>query len=227
MKNLLSALLCCISFSAAAGIQVDATRVIYNGSAQSASLNIHNDKADTYMVQTWLDQGDASKTPQDIPLQVIPPVLKLAGNKEAVLRFIYSGKGLPQDRESLFWVNVQEIPPTSNKENVLQIAVRTRIKLFYRPDGLNTSLEKQAAALKWHRQGNQLTVENSGPFNITLGTITLTSSNGKKQTINADMIKPFDRATINLPAGTENGSRLSFSYINDYGGNSEVKDISL
>ncbi|CCG88399.1 fimbrial biogenesis chaperone [Erwinia piriflorinigrans] len=227
MKKLLSAVLCCFSLSAAAGIQVDATRVIYHGNAQSASLNIHNDKPETYMVQTWLDQGDATKTPQDIPVQVIPPVLKLAGNKEAVLRFIYSGKGLPQDRESLFWVNVQEIPPTSSKENVLQIAVRTRIKLFYRPDGLNTTLEKQAEALKWHRQGNQLIVENSGPLNITLGTVTLTSGSGKKQTIDADMIKPFDHATMTLPAGTENGSRIGFSYINDYGGNSQVNNISL
>lgn len=227
MKKLLAAALCCFSLNAFAGIQVDETRVIYNSSANSASLDIRNDQPETYMVQTWMDRGDASKTPKDIPIQVVPPVLKLAGNKEAVLRFIYSGNGLPQDRESVFWINVQEIPPAPKQENVLQIAVRTRIKLFFRPAGLNTTLEQQAKALQWHRQGNRLVVDNKGPYHVTLGTITLKNSAGKDQVINADMVKPFDSATITLPAGTEGARKLAFTYINDFGGNSQIKDISL
>lgn len=227
MKKLLAAALCCVSLSAAAGIQVDATRVIYNGDTKSASLDIHNDQNDTYMVQTWLDHGDATKMPKDIPIQVVPPVLKLAGKKEAVLRFIYSGNGLPQDRESVFWVNVQEIPPAPKEENVLQIAVRTRIKLFYRPAGLNTTLQQQAEALKWHRQGSQLVVDNPGPLNVTLGTITIKNSAGKEEKINAEMVKAFSNATIKLPAGTENSKQFTFTFINDFGGNTQVKDIRL
>ncbi|WP_227550703.1 fimbria/pilus periplasmic chaperone, partial [Klebsiella quasipneumoniae] len=34
---------------------------------------------------------------------------------------------LPADRESLFYFNVREIPPKSNKANTLQIALQTRI----------------------------------------------------------------------------------------------------
>ncbi|WP_162873694.1 fimbrial biogenesis chaperone, partial [Klebsiella pneumoniae] len=63
--------------------------------------------------------------------------------KTAVLRFIYSGNGLPQDKETLLWINVQEIPPAPKQENVLQVAVRTRIKLFYRPVALKTTLDEQ------------------------------------------------------------------------------------
>jgi len=37
---------------------------------------------------------------------------------------------LPQDRESLFYFNLREIPPRSEKANVLQIALQTKIKLF-------------------------------------------------------------------------------------------------
>lgn len=40
---------------------------------------------------------------------------------------------LPQDRESLFYFNLREIPPKSSKPNTLQLALQTRIKLFYRP----------------------------------------------------------------------------------------------
>lgn len=227
MRKLLAATLCCYSLTAFAGIQVDQTRVIYNGGVKSASLDIHNDQPETYMVQTWLDRGDSSKMPKDIPIQVIPPVLKLAGNKEAVLRFIYSGNGLPQDRESVFWVNVQEIPPSAKGENVLQIAIRTRVKLFYRPDGLNTTLQQQAEKLKWHREGSKLVVENNGPLNVTLGVVKVKNAAGKTQDINGDMIKAFDRSTVTLPAGAEKLSQFSFTFINEYGGNTEIKDVRL
>lgn len=43
---------------------------------------------------------------------------------------------LPSDRESLFYYNVREIPPKSGKANTLQIALQTRIKLFWRPKAL-------------------------------------------------------------------------------------------
>lgn len=119
MKKFLSYILFAFSIHAFAGIQVNTTRVIYNSTNKSASLSISNDSDDTYMVQTWLNTGDASQMPKNLPIVVTPPILKLATPKEAILRFIYSGSGLPQDKESLFWVNVQEIPPTSKQENVL------------------------------------------------------------------------------------------------------------
>ncbi|WP_180821372.1 fimbria/pilus periplasmic chaperone, partial [Vibrio parahaemolyticus] len=43
---------------------------------------------------------------------------------------------LPQDRESVYYFNLREIPPRSKEANVLQIALQTRIKLFYRPKAL-------------------------------------------------------------------------------------------
>ncbi|MEX6226452.1 fimbria/pilus periplasmic chaperone [Providencia hangzhouensis] len=33
---------------------------------------------------------------------------------------------LPQDRESLFYFNLREVPPKSDKDNVLQIALQTQ-----------------------------------------------------------------------------------------------------
>lgn len=43
---------------------------------------------------------------------------------------------LPADRESVFYLNVREIPPAVEKSNVLQIALQTKIKLFYRPKAI-------------------------------------------------------------------------------------------
>jgi P pilus assembly chaperone PapD len=42
---------------------------------------------------------------------------------------------LPQDRETLFWMNVKAIPSMdkSKLDNTLQLAIISRIKLYYRP----------------------------------------------------------------------------------------------
>ncbi|HGM5287577.1 TPA: molecular chaperone [Serratia liquefaciens] len=226
MKKVLSCILFAFSVNAFAGIQVDSTRVIYNSGSKSASLSISNDSDDTYMVQTWLDTGDSSQMPKNLPIVVTPPILKLAAKKDAILRFIYSGSGLPQDRESLLWVNVQEIPPTPKQDNVLQVAIRTRIKLFYRPEALKANLQQQAEALKWQRQGSNLVVTNNGPLFVTLGVLTL-QSGGKSWKVNADMVKPQDSLRIALPQGAQSANSMSFTYINDYGGHTEIKNVAL
>uniref|UniRef100_UPI00203C9232 fimbrial biogenesis chaperone n=1 Tax=Enterobacter hormaechei TaxID=158836 RepID=UPI00203C9232 len=65
------------------------------------------------------------------------PLFRMDAGKTNALRIIYNGAPLPQDRESLFWINVKTIPSSSREDiNKLQIAVNTRIKLFYRPSNL-------------------------------------------------------------------------------------------
>lgn len=220
-----SLLMC--SMSAFAGVQVEATRVVYSSNQQSSSLSIKNDSDDTYMVQTWLDTGDSTQNPKGLPIVVTPPILKLAGKKEAVLRFIYSGQGLAQDKESVFWINVQEIPPAPKQENVLQVAIRTRVKLFYRPAALKIDLQKQAQALTWRRLGNELEVINGGSAHVTLGVLNFISGAQTACSFNGDMVSPQSSLRIAIPPTCTPTRELSFSYINDYGGHTEINGIRL
>lgn len=56
---------------------------------------------------------------------------------------MYTGEALPNDRESIFWLNILDIsakPKFENKNNLnvnsnyLQLPIHSRIKLFYRPE---------------------------------------------------------------------------------------------
>ncbi|WP_251677901.1 fimbria/pilus periplasmic chaperone [Escherichia coli] len=62
-----------------------------------------------------------------------PPINRVDPGKGQTLRVTFTDLPLPTDRESVFWLNVLEIPtryePKSN-DNYLQVAFRTRIKLF-------------------------------------------------------------------------------------------------
>lgn len=213
---------------ARAAVHVQATRVVYSGDDASASVALRNNSTLPYLVQTWLDTGDASSMPENLPMTLTPPLMRLAPGEEAVVRAIYSGSGLPQDKESLFWINIQEIPPASSATNALQIAIRTRIKLFYRPSQLKMSLDEAARSLKWHMDGPSLIIRNPSPLHITFAYIQNRQA-GKAEAASAiDMIKPGE--TLAVPArGLDLGKsgQLAFGYINDYGGVSEVKDALL
>lgn len=116
-----------------AGVVIGGTRVVYlsNNSDKSISVFSKEEKI-PYLIQAWVDpfnKDDKNKA----PFTVIPPVSRLEPAQEKVLRIIHTkGVSLPEDRESVFWLNIKNIPPSaSNKaENSLEIAVKTRIKLF-------------------------------------------------------------------------------------------------
>ncbi len=66
-----------------------------------------------------------------------PPLFAMKGKKENTLRILdATNNQLPQDRESLFWMNVKAIPSMDKSkltENTLQLAIISRIKLYHRP----------------------------------------------------------------------------------------------
>lgn len=221
MKKLfIFALLQLFSVSSFAAIQLEATRVIYNSNSSSASLSLNNGSDQNYMLQSWLE-NENPRNNAAIPMQVIPPIMRIDAGKEATLRFIYSGHGLPTNRESLFWINLQEIPPSAKDSNTLQIAVHSRLKLFYRPQGLNTTLDKEVQKLVWRQSGNKLSVTNNGPMYVSLNRLHL----GSGRDIYLDMVAPDSTEQFTLPANTQVGSAVSFSYVNDFGGTSEVKNF--
>lgn len=223
-KFIFFVLLQLFSVSSFAAIQLEATRVIYNSGSSSASLSLKNESDQNYMLQSWLENEDRSSN-APIPMQVIPPIMRIDAGKEATLRFIYAGHGLPTNRESLFWINLQEIPPEAKDPNVLQIAVHSRLKLFYRPQGLNTTLDKEVQKLIWTQNGNKLTVTNNGPMYISLNRLHLNKESA--QDIYLDMVSPFSTRAFTLPANTQLGSTVSFSYVNDYGGTTEVNNFPV
>jgi fimbrial chaperone protein len=66
-----------------------------------------------------------------------PAAVRHAGKKENTLRILdATNDQLPQDRETLFWMNVKAIPSMDKSklsDNTLQLAIISRIKLYYRP----------------------------------------------------------------------------------------------
>ncbi|EQA1667115.1 fimbria/pilus periplasmic chaperone [Enterobacter bugandensis] len=219
----LGVLLMLPSLSWAGGIALGATRVIYPSDARQVSLAVNNsDEHNRYLIQTWVENEAGKKTEDFI---ITPPLFVSKPKSENTLRIIYSGETLPQDRESLYWINNKAIPSV-NKENagdnnVLQIAVLARIKLLARPTGLTEKSADAPSKLSFSRDGDFLTISNASPFYVTLVNMTIGGRN-----VNTTMVAPKSSARVALPEGVKTGT-LSYQTINDYGANTPVIKVPI
>ncbi|MEI2265568.1 fimbrial biogenesis chaperone [Erwinia sp. CGal63] len=200
---------------ASASVVITGTRVIYPSDAREVSVKLNNTGKRPVLIQSWIDDGDAKAKPETlhVPFVLTPPINRVEPEKGQTLRISYNGQPLPADRESVYWLNVLEIPaknPLLKDENYLQMAFRSRIKLFFRPVVLKGKANEAAKALVWHTQGQQLTAKNPTPYYISLVGIAV---NGKQ--VEADMIAPFAKASFTL-AGKA-GEKITVTYVNDYG----------
>ncbi|MGL5387210.1 MAG: fimbrial biogenesis chaperone [Serratia sp. (in: enterobacteria)] len=198
---------------AQAGVVIGGTRLIYDGGKKESSLSVSNPDKVPYLIQSWVETtgGGAEKA----PFMVTPPLFRLDGGQENVLRVVRAGGNLPSDKESLYWMNIKSIPSVSKEsnQNTLQIAVKTRIKLIYRPQGLKGVPEESAEKLTWHRSGNSLQVSNPTPFYMNFQEIKVAGKEVKEVTY----VAPMSSASFALPAGVSSGS-VSWKIISDYGG---------
>jgi P pilus assembly chaperone PapD len=201
-----------------ASVTLSNTRVVYNADKKESNINVRNNTDSPFLVQSWVQGNDSQGT--KAPFIVTPPLFRLDGGKANALRIIYNGTALPRDRESLFWLNVKSIPSSSREDvNKLQIAVNTRIKLFYRPANLADEPGEISKNVQWSVENNKLIVRNNSSYHISFAEVTI---NNKKWS-EFDMLAPKSSKefTLNNILLTNNAS-VHWKYINDYGGNSQL-----
>jgi chaperone protein EcpD len=209
--------------SSQAALTLSSTRVVFESDKRNVSLIVANPSKRIFAVQTWVNTA-ADDATTAVPFLPSPPLFRLNPGKEQQVRINGLPNDLPTDRESLFYFNVQEIPQANADDgNVLNIALRTRIKLFYRPGQLKEKPFSRLKDLQWsitQTHGKpQLQVHNPTPFHITFATLEV-KGNGQQQVIeNAEMVAPLSSQTFDL-TGTRprTGWKVEFSVINDYGG---------
>ncbi|WP_460137648.1 fimbrial biogenesis chaperone [Pseudomonas sp. S1_E04] len=218
-----------------AGVIVHGTRVIYPAEQQEVVVRLENKGNRPTLVQTWLDTGDRHSTPATAhsPFTLSPPLFRIEPSQQQALRLRYSGEPLPTDRESLFWLNVLEVPPLSAQaaqNNQIQLSFRTRLRVFLRPSSLPYPVAGAAAKLQWqlvaHEQGFALQATNPTPYHISLASVDLVSagkrfSKAPNQAANDSLLRPAgDVKRFVLPQLRKHPShavRVEFTTVSDFG----------
>jgi P pilus assembly chaperone PapD len=216
-----------------AGVTITGTRIVFPGNEREMSIRTNNKGNKPALVQIWIDDGkaNANLNSVQVPFLVTPPVYRVEPGKGQSLRLIYNGMQLPQDRESLFWFNLLEIPPASTptssaapKQNQLELAFRTRIKIFYRPQGLKESSVAVFNRLEWSvvtdaNKGTGIKIHNPTPYYFSFDTGTFTIGS-RKYTMEMDYIGPGYSAVYysnNGVASAGSVSQITARLLNDFG----------
>ena len=205
-----------------AAIGLDRTRVVFDGSKDAASMTITNNNTQLpYLAQGWIEDEQGNKITS--PLIVLPPVQRLEPGKKSQVKVqaLPAVKSLPQDRETVYYFNLREIPPRSDKANSLQIALQTRIKLFYRPASIVPSQQERSdpwqKQLILTREADDFQVNNPTPYYITL--IDARSSKEGKTSPGFEPLMVPPKGTLKLGVSAAAlGSKPRLTSVNDYGG---------
>ena len=206
-----------VGAAAHAGVVTGGTRLIYPGGKKESSLSVTNNDATPYLIQSWVESNKGAA-----PFLLTPPLFRLEGEQQTRLRVIYSG-GLPENKESMFWMNIKAIPSSQAKAgaNTLQIAIKTRIKLIYRPKSIEGTPEMVTEQLRWTRSGNTLQVMNPTAFYMNFAEVKVGGADVKE----ANWVGPGETARFQLP-GVSAGA-LQWKLINDYGGTGALHHATL
>lgn len=205
-----------------AGVVVGGTRLVYDGGKREASLSVRNPDAVPYLIQAWTDadgvSGQNNGAPKP-PFIVTPPLFRLDAGNENILRIVRTGGVLPEDRESIYWMNVKAIPASKRSDkNVLQLSIKTRIKLFYRPDRISAPTDEDYKSITFNREGNDIKITNPTPYYITFSSIKVGGAVVKTSDV---MVPPKEVASFSMPTDGA-GGQVSWQVINDFGGTSTV-----
>lgn len=207
-----------VAAQAHAGISLSATRLVFDADHKEVSIKVRNN-GDDLLIQSWID-GESEAAPA--PFAVTPPLARIMAKEQQLLRVIYEGAGMPTDKESVVWLNVQEIPQAAKTTNTLQLAVRQRIKVFFRPAGLASRAYSAPAQLLWQlgeQQGHPvLKISNPSLYHVSLSEVAVHSDSSTEHPVDSMMITPGETKTLALKQATRsNYSSVNFSIINDYG----------
>lgn len=225
--------------SANASLLINGTRVIYPADQREVSLSMENNGSAPILLQSWVDEGNPKDSPETAkaPFILTPPMSRVDPGKGQTLRILYTGASLAQDRETVFWLNVLEIPTKPKAKegepnNYLQFAIRSRLKLFYRPKGLPGNAFDAVDKITWRveKDGNGYVAEcnNPTPYFVSFGSLNFKGVEVEKSLEpKGGMCPPMGSEKFPLKGNADSAvGKLTVEVINDYGG-FDIHDVNI
>lgn len=215
-----------VSSVAHSGVVIESIRYLYKEGTREISAQMENKDDGPFLMKSWVEPAEGESNSY---FMVTPPLFRLEGNQKNTVRIFpnaYISKA-PTDRDSVYFFNVMSIPPTNDSlegENKLQLAVRHRMRLIYRPKAIqNLKIDDEVKKLEWRKSNRKLTLKNPTPFFIYFKSVMI---NGKQLNELVPHISPFATQEFTLPAGAD-GHQVSWAIATEQGGTGSTHTSSL
>ncbi|ELY7390758.1 fimbrial chaperone [Cronobacter universalis] len=221
-KFFISASLLLFTASSHAAFVLNSTRYVFDEKRDNISVQVDNQSTQEYGGQIWIENQDQND--KNVYFVPSPTFFKVADQHKQILRILKINDALPKDKESLFWINIQEIPKAPKEGmNALSIALHTQVKMFYRPDALKEKREDAEQNIKMINSDGNTILWNDTPYYFAIISV---KQNGTPVKMSGDIkdklsvFAPGDKVSLGqLITGTS----LSIVAFDDYGVDKEYK----
>lgn len=207
-----------VSTQSMAAFVLNGTRFIYEEGKRNTSFEVTNQADETFGGQVWIDN---TNQPADTVYMVpAPAFFKVAPKEKQIIRIMKTDSTLPLDRESLFWLNVQEIPPKPKETegNLLAVAVNTKVKLIYRPKSLVEGRKGAEKNLRIEHRGDETYLNNPTPYYFAVTGIKVNGQSVKLNDVVLSKIAQLaPKSEVSLGRAALKGT-VSIEAVNDWGG---------
>ncbi|HEK2897269.1 molecular chaperone [Proteus sp. GOKU] len=198
----------------AEGVSLGKTRVIFSEGSSSESVYISNDDNQPYLIQAGVTEKiDGNLSSNFI---VTPPVFRLENRSVSSLRILLKDtQDLPNDKESLFYLNTKIIPSTKrpdeseSQESKLVLITNFVIKVIYRPENIARPSEQDYKKIFIKKNEGKWFLDNPTPYYMTLTSIKVNNEKYNKTLL----LAPYSKAELVEVSIKE----ASWHVINDYG----------
>ncbi|MBM3062461.1 fimbrial chaperone [Citrobacter braakii] len=214
-KFFISASLLLFTASSHAAFVLNSTRYVFDEKRENISVQVDNQSTQEYGGQIWIENQDQND--KNVYFVPSPTFFKVADQHKQILRILKINDALPKDKESLFWINIQEIPKApKDGVNALSIALHTQVKMIYRPDILKDKRENAEKNIKLINDESSTVLFNDSPYYFALINV---KQNGKNVNLGDDVknkiavFSPFEKISLNKKLT----GNISFVAFDDYG----------
>lgn len=215
---------CQIALAADGGVGFSRNRLVYLSTDKAINLSVYNHDSSPYLVQAGVSGESRQNT--KAPFIVTPPLFRLEGHGNNVMRIMSAGANLPIDRESVFYFYATTIPArekpagsTTDESDrkvgaSVSVSIKTILKLFWRPEGLPYTQESSTKLLRFVNEGKALVVKNPTPYYQSFAILEF---DGRRIDTNAvpSMVAPFSELRFPVTGAV---SKVTWNVMDDYGG---------
>lgn len=201
-------------FERTAGVSLERTRLVLDNGVKSSSIGINNKNPTPMVVTAWVVDLEGKPTEKFV---VSPAIFQLGGNNtgKTSVRLV---EELPKDRESVFWLKVNTAQAGESKQNSLKVAIGNKIKIFYRPEGLDGDAKYAASNVIWRFNGDKITATNPTALSVSVSDLCFDTETKRV----AEMILPFTTKSWSVNKDALSSNKKSFIFVDEYGGFKEI-----
>ncbi len=226
LLKLSATLVLSVSYMANAGVVVESTRYLYKEGAREISAQYENKDDTPYLMKSWIEPQEGSSNSY---FMVTPPLFRLEAKQRNTVRIFPNAyiSNAPKDRDSLYFFNIMSIPPSNDSaegDNTLQLAVRHRMRLIYRPKAIQgINIDDEVKNLEWKKNDRTITLKNPTPFFIYFKSVQI---NSKEFMNDIPHIGPYSTQDYKLPFSVS-GTQVQWRIATEHGGMGSINTSSI